>query len=91
MRGTKPKIIQLKEQPAIILSEGQIAVIPKGVEHCPKSIEPSFILLFELWAYIQVYNSAYKSGYRDGVDKMVITIDSAFTKQNKNISNGMEK
>ena len=51
----------------------------------------TFILLFELWAYNQVYNSAYKSGYRDGVDKMVITIDSAFTKQNKNISNGMEK
>ena len=51
----------------------------------------SFILLFEFWAYNQVYNSAYKSGYRDGVDKMVITIDSAFTKQNKNISNGMEK
>ena len=51
----------------------------------------SFILLFELWAYNQVYNSAYKSGYRDGVDKMVTIIDSAFTKQNKNISNGMEK
>lgn len=51
----------------------------------------SFILLFEFWAYNQVYNSAYKSGYRDGVDKMVKTIDSAFTKQNKNISNGMEK
>ena len=51
----------------------------------------SFILLFELWAYNQVYNSAYKSGYRDGVDEMVTTIDSIFTKQNKNISNGMEK
>jgi hypothetical protein len=51
----------------------------------------SFILLFEFWAYNQVYNSAYKSGYQDGVDKMVKTIDSAFTKQNKNISNGMEK
>ena len=40
-------VIQLKEQSDIILSEGQIAVIPKGVEHCPKSTEPSFVLLFE--------------------------------------------
>ncbi len=40
-------IIQLKEQPDINLSEGQMVVIPKGVEHCPKSIEPSFVLLFE--------------------------------------------
>ena len=40
-------IIQLKEQSDIILSKGQMAVIPKGVEHCPKSIEPTFVLLFE--------------------------------------------
>ena len=40
-------IIQLKNQPDITLSEGQIAVIPKGVEHCPKSIKPSYVLLFE--------------------------------------------
>lgn len=40
-------VIQLKQQPDIILSEGEIAVIPKGIEHCPKSIEPSFVLLFE--------------------------------------------
>ena len=40
-------VIQLKDQPDITLSEGQIAVIPKGVEHCPKSIEPSYVLLFE--------------------------------------------
>ncbi len=40
-------VIQLKDQPDITLSEGQMAVIPKGVEHCPKSIEPSYVLLFE--------------------------------------------
>jgi len=40
-------VIQLKDQPDIILSEGEIAVIPKGVEHCPKSIDPSYVLLFE--------------------------------------------
>lgn len=40
-------VIQLKDQPDITLLEEQMAVIPKGVEHCPKSIEPSFVLLFE--------------------------------------------
>ena len=40
-------VIQLKEQPDITLSAGQMTVIPKGVEHFPKSIEPSYILLFE--------------------------------------------
>ncbi len=39
--------IQLKDQPDITLSEGQMAVIPKGVNHCPKSIEPTYVLLFE--------------------------------------------
>ena len=51
----------------------------------------TFIALFEFWSFHAIYDMAYKSGYRDGVDKMVTTIDSAFTKQNKNISNGMEK
>ena len=40
-------IIQLKDQPKIILSKGQMVVIPKGIEHCPKSKEPSYVLLFE--------------------------------------------
>jgi len=40
-------VIQLKDQPDITLSEGQIAVIPKGVEHCPKSPQLSYVLLFE--------------------------------------------
>jgi len=39
--------IQLKNQSDITLSKGQMAVIPKGVEHCPKSIEPTYVLLFE--------------------------------------------
>jgi mannose-6-phosphate isomerase-like protein (cupin superfamily) len=39
--------IQLKGQPDIVLSEGEMVVIPKGVEHCPKSMEPSYVLLFE--------------------------------------------
>lgn len=40
-------VIQLKNQPDITISEGQMTVIPKGVEHCPKSIESSYIMLFE--------------------------------------------
>ena len=40
-------VIQLRDQPDITLREGELAVIPKGVEHCPKSVEPSYVLLFE--------------------------------------------
>ena len=39
--------IKIKDQSDIILSEGEMTVIPKGVEHCPESIEPSYVLLFE--------------------------------------------
>lgn len=40
-------IIQLKDQPYIALHEGEMAVIPKGVEHCPKSVGSSYVLMFE--------------------------------------------
>ncbi len=40
-------VIQLKDQPHITLREGQMAVIPKGKEHCPKSSRHSYVLLFE--------------------------------------------
>ena len=40
-------IIQLKDWPYIALNEGEMAVIPKGVEHCPKSVGPSYVLMFE--------------------------------------------
>ncbi|MEW6377319.1 MAG: cupin domain-containing protein [Thermodesulfobacteriota bacterium] len=40
-------VIQMKDQRDIALREGEMVVIPKGVEHCPKSIEPSYVLLFE--------------------------------------------
>jgi mannose-6-phosphate isomerase-like protein (cupin superfamily) len=39
--------IKLKNQSDLILSEGQLAKIPKGVEHYPISIEPCFVILFE--------------------------------------------
>ena len=31
----------------LTLDEGEMAVIPKGVEHCPVSPKDSYILLFE--------------------------------------------
>lgn len=40
-------VIQLKDNSDIYLSEGQIVVVPRGVEHCPKSDENTYVLLFE--------------------------------------------
>jgi mannose-6-phosphate isomerase-like protein (cupin superfamily) len=40
-------IIQLRDQKDVPLQEGEMVVIPKGVEHCPKSVEPSYVLVFE--------------------------------------------
>jgi mannose-6-phosphate isomerase-like protein (cupin superfamily) len=39
--------IQIKDQPDIVLKEKQIAVVPKGILHCPKSPEGSYVLMFE--------------------------------------------
>ncbi len=43
-------IMQMKGQPDIALREGEMAVVPKGVEHCPKSVGPTYVLLFEQYA-----------------------------------------
>jgi len=40
-------VIQLKDQPDVELREGEMVVIPKGMEHCPKSVQPSYVLVFE--------------------------------------------
>ena len=40
-------VIQMKDQPGITLQEGEMAVVPGGVEHCPQSLEPSYVLMFE--------------------------------------------
>ena len=39
--------IRLRSQPDVVLGEGQLCVVPKGVEHRPESPEPSVVLLFE--------------------------------------------
>lgn len=43
-------IIQLRDQPDVTLHQGEMVVVPKGVEHCPKSAGPSYILVFEPYA-----------------------------------------
>jgi mannose-6-phosphate isomerase-like protein (cupin superfamily) len=40
-------LIQLKNQPDVTLAEGEMALIPRNVEHCPKSVIPSYVLMFE--------------------------------------------
>jgi len=40
-------VIRVRGHPNITLQEGEIAVIPKGVEHSPRSLEPSYVLMFE--------------------------------------------
>ncbi|MFH1444402.1 MAG: cupin domain-containing protein [Candidatus Peregrinibacteria bacterium] len=39
--------IQIRGQAELVLSEGQIAVIPRGMEHCPSSKGQSFVLMME--------------------------------------------
>jgi len=40
-------VIQVKDHPNITLHEGEMAVMPRGVEHSPRSLEPSYVLMFE--------------------------------------------
>ena len=40
-------VVQFKDRPNVKLSTGEMIVIPKGVEHCPKSLEDSYVLMFE--------------------------------------------
>ena len=39
--------IQMKNYPDLVLSEGDMAVVPKVIEHCPKSGAESYVLMFE--------------------------------------------
>ncbi|MFH1398560.1 MAG: cupin domain-containing protein [Candidatus Woesearchaeota archaeon] len=38
--------IKLKDSPDLVLMQGEIGVIPKGIEHCPTS-EGAYVLMFE--------------------------------------------
>ncbi len=39
--------IQMKDRADIMLREGEVAVVPKGAEHCPKSSEDTYVLMVE--------------------------------------------
>jgi len=45
-------ILQLEDQPDISLTEGEMAVVPKGLEHCPRSEGVSYILMVEPQALV---------------------------------------
>ena len=45
-------ILQLQDQPDISLREGEMAVVAKGVEHCPRSEGVSYVLMFEPQALV---------------------------------------
>jgi mannose-6-phosphate isomerase-like protein (cupin superfamily) len=40
-------IIKLKDNDDIYINEGQLAVVPKNIIHCPMSLFPSYVLMFE--------------------------------------------
>jgi mannose-6-phosphate isomerase-like protein (cupin superfamily) len=40
-------VIQMKGQQDVTLREGEMAVMPRGVEHSPRCLEPSYVLMFE--------------------------------------------
>lgn len=40
-------VIRMRGQPNVTLHAGEMTVMPKGIEHSPKSLEPSYVLMFE--------------------------------------------
>jgi mannose-6-phosphate isomerase-like protein (cupin superfamily) len=44
--------VQLRDQPDVVLNQGEMAVIPKGMEHCPRSEGLSCILMLEPHALV---------------------------------------
>ncbi len=40
-------VIHMKGRPDVDLEAGQLAVVPKGLEHRPTSPDPSYVLMFE--------------------------------------------
>lgn len=40
-------VIRVKGHPDVTLNEREMTVIPKGLEHSPKSLERSYVLMFE--------------------------------------------
>jgi mannose-6-phosphate isomerase-like protein (cupin superfamily) len=40
-------VIRIKDQRDVELSEGEMFVVPKNIEHCPSSSGPSYVVMFE--------------------------------------------
>ena len=40
-------VIQFKDRNNVVLKENEIFVVQKNIEHCPKSEEGAFVLMFE--------------------------------------------
>ena len=40
-------LIKLRGKPDIMIHQGQMATVPAGWEHCPVSLEPSYVMMFE--------------------------------------------
>jgi len=39
--------IQIRGSKPLILKEGEICVVPRGIEHCPKADSPAYVLMIE--------------------------------------------
>ena len=39
--------IQIENEPDVLLEEGDMLTVPKGVDHCPKSENGCYVLVFE--------------------------------------------
>ena len=39
--------IRIRGQADVVLGAGEMAVVPRNVEHCPESVGPSYVLMFE--------------------------------------------
>jgi mannose-6-phosphate isomerase-like protein (cupin superfamily) len=39
--------IQFRDRAALVLHEGEMGLVPKGIDHCPKSEGDSIVLMFE--------------------------------------------
>ena len=49
--------IQLRGQNDMVLNEGEMGLVPKGIEHCPKSDDDSYVLMIEPFSLSSAGNS----------------------------------
>lgn len=54
-------IVQIRDQPDLVLEAGEFVIIPKGIEHCPKAPAECQVLLFERQGTVNTGSSAGSS------------------------------